>query len=189
MFVLLFLATHKHTLCVDFFHSFAMVAGLKSGSRVQALATKVFGQSKAKNLFPTSFKTELVCGKVLRKGQGRKMVVIWDDIGETTSTSSRVLQNEDPIESAAPTSEAVVAVVAVGADEAVAASESASKVVEDAVSDSDEEIPINSAYDPSEVVSAADPGDDLLSAQLSVEKGVSRDHHRRCRPCQDGYTG
>ena len=54
-------------------HHFArnkMVAGLKEGNRVKGLAIKLFGQQKAQNLFPRSFKKRIVRGVVVKKGQG-----------------------------------------------------------------------------------------------------------------------
>ena len=72
-----------------------MVAGLKQGNRVKGPALKVFGHQKAKELFPTNWKTHIVCGVVMKKGDGRKMVVKWDSIGETSSVSSRLLDHEE----------------------------------------------------------------------------------------------
>ena len=72
-----------------------MVAGLKQGNRVQGLAIKVFGEKKAKLLFSRSFKTHIIRGVVLRKGQGRKMIVQWDSIDETCSVSSRLLNHDN----------------------------------------------------------------------------------------------
>ena len=60
-----------------------MVAGLKQGDRVKAIAIKVLGAKKAENLFPATFKTQILHGVVLRKGTGRQMVVTWDDIDIT----------------------------------------------------------------------------------------------------------
>ena len=74
-----------------------MVAGLKAGNRVQGLAIKLFGQQKAQNLFPRSFKKRIVRGVVVKKGQGRKMVVQWDGIDDTSSVSSRLLDHDDQV--------------------------------------------------------------------------------------------
>ena len=59
-----------------------MVVGLKQGDRVQGPVLKVFGQAKAKILFPRSWKKQIVRGVVMKKGDGRKMVVTWDSIDE-----------------------------------------------------------------------------------------------------------
>ena len=102
VFFLLFVFIHNHPFCVCNFHSFAMVDGLKSGSRVENLTTKVLGQPKTKILFPKSFETEILHGEVVSKGQGGKMVVMWDDIGATSSVSSRLLQHEVSAETVPP---------------------------------------------------------------------------------------
>lgn len=150
-------------------HHFArnkMVAGLKEGNRVKGLAIKLFGQQKAQNLFPRSFKKRIVRGVVVKKGQGRKMVVKWDFIDETSSVSSRLLDHDDKVRTRSDTTnttETVDASAAASAvEDAVASVESVATTQNDAIEDSDSELPENPAFDEAEVEGAANPGDELL---------------------------
>ena len=140
-----------------------MVAGLKAGARVQGLAIKIFGLQKALNLFPRSFRKRIVRGVVLKKGQGRKMVVTWDFINETTSVSSRLLDHDDQQQTSAPENNATeTAATAASTPAATPSVEVPTSETNDVVEDSEPETPENPAFDPREVEGAENPGEDLL---------------------------
>ena len=145
------------------FDRFNMVAGLKEGNRVQGLALKLFGQAKAKKLFPRSWKNAIARGVVLRKGQGRKMVVAWDAIDTTSSVSTRLLILENASNEQQTPETAVSATAEASAASAVApTADSSTSVQNDIGTESETEIPENTAYDSSEAACAINPGENLL---------------------------
>ena len=144
-----------------YFDRINMVSGLKEGNRVQALALKVFGAARAKVLFPRSWKNEIVRGVVLRKGQGRKMVVTWDSIDTTCSVSTRLLDMDNQQQTRETTGE--------GAAASATATLPAS-VQNDIGTESETELPENTAYDANEAASAINPGENLLKPHQCLWK-------------------
>lgn len=161
----------NHELNLYFCTEKAMVAGLKTGSRVQARATKVLGQNAAKISFPTTFESQILHGVVVRKGAGRKMVVKWDGIGETTTVASRMLDNEVEVTSAVASGNTPVA------DSSTASAAVTTTATTEHVEGSDEEQPVNPAFDEDEAEAANNPGEDLLTP-----------HNCRWEKAPDGIT-
>ena len=154
---------HKNT-------HYSMVTGLKAGNRVQAQAVKVLGKAKAKLYFPDNWQTAIMHGLVQKKGRGRSVIVLWDNIDETCNTATRLLQRDEPAPTDASASSSHTA-IAEGAASAAAMASTTTIVHEDAsvstdvIEDGDfgaEDPPINPAFDEAEAAAALNPGDELL---------------------------
>ena len=165
-----------------------MVAGLKQGDRVKAIAIKVLGAKKAENLFPATFKTQILHGVVLRKGTGRQMVVTWDDIDTTHSVSSRLLDNEIVASATSASETATSTTVAPPAASTAAASETEeiAAATEEMEDEDDHSLIEQPAFDAKEAEAAAvEPGDNLLRPHNCLwhkaPGGITVDMSDRCQ--------
>ena len=79
-----------------------MVKQLKVGDRVRARAIDALGKKDAKREFPDDWETLFIFGKCVER-VSRSMWVKWDRVmqRERTKVSTRFLQREEPVETAA----------------------------------------------------------------------------------------
>lgn len=68
-----------------------MVAGLKISERVSCHAKKVFGASTAKKMYPDTWESLILQGSIVKRGQRRSVIVLFDGISRPHQVSTRSL--------------------------------------------------------------------------------------------------
>ena len=79
-----------------------MVKGLKVNDRVRAKAIDAVGANTAASMFPETWKTLFLFGTIVKRNRGRSVSVRWDRCSTTNNVSTRLLQREEPADTAIP---------------------------------------------------------------------------------------